>query len=174
MKRGDDWASTKRFTSSAGNTTRVTRGEQGGLINRRGEGFIGKQGDNLYAGRDGNAYRRDQNGNWSKYENGKWNSVQKPDGAVSTRDQMLNDKARQREKNAARGERTGESLAKPGQLDRSTYKSLERDRANRAEGARRTRDQNAYRSQPSPSAGSYRGGGMSRGGGFRGSGRRGR
>jgi hypothetical protein len=170
VKRGDDWASTKRFTSSAGNTTRVARGENGAMINRRGEGFIGKQGDNIYAGRDGNAYRRDQSGNWSKYENGKWNSVQKPDGAVSTRDQMLNDKARQRD-SAARGERAGESLAKPGQLDRSTYKSLERDRAGRTEGAQRTRDQNTHRSRPALSAGSYRGGGMSRGGG-RGGGRR--
>src|SRR5439155_18543224 len=45
VKRGDDWASTKRFTSSAGNTTRVTRGENGGMINRRGEGFVGRQGE---------------------------------------------------------------------------------------------------------------------------------
>src|SRR6185503_20127311 len=100
------------------NTTRVTRGEQGGMINRRGQGFVGKQGDNVYAGRDGNAYRRDASGNWSKFDNGQWNPVQKPDGAPSTRDKMLNDQARQRDRSAARGERTGESLARPGQLDR--------------------------------------------------------
>jgi hypothetical protein len=46
VKRGDDWASTKRFTNRQGETTRITRGDQGGIINRRGEGFVGKQGDN--------------------------------------------------------------------------------------------------------------------------------
>src|SRR5213076_1856608 len=48
VQRGDSWASTKRFTDSAGNTTRVTRGENGGMVNRRGEEFVGKQGDNIY------------------------------------------------------------------------------------------------------------------------------
>ena len=173
VKRGDDWASTKRFTDSAGNTTRVTRGEQGGMINRRGEGFIGKQGDNVYAGRDGNAYRRDQNGNWSKWENGNWNSVQRPDGAPSTREGFSNDQARQRERNPARGERAGHSSARPVKLDSSTYRNLERDRSGRTEGAQRTRDLNTYRTRSTSSAGSYRGGGFSRGGGgFRGGGRR--
>jgi len=153
VKRGDDWVSTKRFTDRAGNTTRITRGEEGGVINRRGEGFIGKQGDNVYAGRDGNAYRRDQNGNWSKWENGGWNSVQRPEGAPSPRDK-------------------GQSSAKP-KLDNSTYKNLERDRSSRAEGSKRTRDSNTYRTRSNPGAGSYRGGGFSRGGGgFRGGGRR--
>jgi hypothetical protein len=183
VKRGDDWASTKRFTSSAGNTTRVTRGEQGGMINRRGQGFIGKQGDNIYAGRDGNAYRRDQNGNWSKWDNGNWNKVERPDGAPSARDSMLNDQARQRERrernNAgqrdnARGERASQTASRPGQMDNSTFRNLERDRAGRMEGAQRTRDLGTYRSRSSSSAGSYRGGGFSRGGGggFRGGGRR--
>src|SRR5262249_61048686 len=95
VKRGDDWASTKRFTNRQGETTRVTRGENGGMINRRGEGFVGKQGDNVYAGRDGNAYRRDANGNWSKWENGGWNQVQKPGKSVCG--SMLNESARQRE-----------------------------------------------------------------------------
>ena len=66
------------------------------MINRSGQGFVGKQGDNVYAGRDGNAYRRDANGNWSKWENGGWNSAQRPDNSV--RDSMLNDSARQRER----------------------------------------------------------------------------
>jgi hypothetical protein len=176
VKRGDDWASTKRFTNSAGNTTRVTRGENGALINRRGQGFIGKQGDNVYAGRDGNAYRRDQNGNWSKWDNGNWNSVQKPDGVVSPRDRTSNDQARQRDRNTATGERAGQSVNRPSQMDTSTFRNLERDRAGRNEGAQRTRDQGAYRSRSSSSAGSYRGGGFSggsrSGGGFRGGGRR--
>ncbi len=184
VKRGDDWASTKRFTNSAGNTTRVTRGENGAMINRRGQGFIGKQGDNVYAGRDGNAYRRDQNGNWSKWENGNWNSVQKPDGVVSPRDQFLSEQGRQREQrqqterrdgSSASGERAGQSVNRPSQMDSSTFRNLERDRAGRNEGAQRMRDQGAYRSRSSSSAGSYRGGGFGGGrggGGFRGGGRR--
>jgi hypothetical protein len=187
VKRGDDWASTKRFTDSAGNTTRVTRGENGGMINRRGEGFVGKQGDNVYAGRDGNAYRRDQNGNWSKWDNGSWNSVQRPDGAPSTRDQFLSAEGRQREhrqqaeqrdRGSASGDRAGQSTNRPSQMDSSTFRNLERDRSGRMEGAQRTRDQGTYRSRSNDSAGSYRGGGFSGGsrgggGGFRGGGGRG-
>ena len=182
VKRGDDWASTKRFTDSAGNTTRVTRGENGGMVNRRGEGFVGKQGDNVYAGRDGNAYRRDQNGNWSKWENGKWDSVQRPGEAGSARDRMLNDSARQRERDQARqrdrnvasGERAGQSVGRPGQMDSNTYGNLQRDRAGRVEGGQRTRDQNIYKSRGNSNPGSYRGGGYSRGGGgMRGGGMRG-
>jgi hypothetical protein len=183
VRRGDDWASTKRFTNSAGNTTRVTRGSGGGtLVNRRGEGFVGKKGDNVYAGRDGNAYRRDANGNWSKWENGQWNSAQRGEGSNSVRDSMMNDKARQRERtnptqrDGAAGDRAGSS-SRPGQMDSGTYRSLERDRASRAQGAQRMRDQQTFqnRTQSRPSnMGSYRGGGgFSRGGGgFRGGGRR--
>jgi len=165
VQRGDSWASTKRFTDSAGNTTRVTRGANGGMINRRGEGFVGKQGDNVYAGRDGNAYRRDANGNWSKWENGGWSSA---------REGMLNDSARQRERqNGTRGDRTGQTGSRASTMDRSTYNNLNRDNQARREGAQRARDQSNYRSMSRPSAGSYRGGGMSRGGGgFRGGGGR--
>ncbi|HET6647130.1 MAG TPA: hypothetical protein VFH01_07370 [Pyrinomonadaceae bacterium] len=184
VQRGDDWASTKRFTNRAtGNTTRVTRGDQGGMISRRGEGgsgFVGQRGDNVYAGRDGNAYRRDQNGNWSKWENGGWNQVQRPEGDA-VRDSMLNDRARDRERqnanrgqrDSARGERVSGSTR--GQVDPSTYRNLERDRANRSEGARRSIDSGTYSrsSGSSRSAGSFRGGGFSRGGGgFRGGGGR--
>jgi uncharacterized membrane protein YgcG len=164
VQRGDSWASTKRFTDSAGNTTRVTRGANGGMINRSGQGFIGKQGDNVYAGRDGNAYRRDANGNWSKWENGGWNS---------TREGMLNDSARQRERqNGTRGDRAGQTGSRASTTDRSTYNNLNRDNRARREGAQRARDQSNYRSMSRPNAGSYRGGGMSRGG-FGGGGMRG-
>jgi hypothetical protein len=173
VQRGDDWASTKRFTNrQTGNTTRVTRGDEGGMISRRGQdgrGFVGRSGDNVYAGRDGNAYRRDQNGNWSKWENGSWNSVQKPDQSV--RDQMMNERGRQRDRESARGERVSQPRAS--QMDRSTFGTLERDRAARAEGARRARDNGTYRSRGGGNAGSYRSGGF-RGGGFRGGGRGGR
>jgi hypothetical protein len=179
VQRGDQWASTKRFTNRAtGNTTRVTRTDDGGMIRRRGSdgsGFVGKGGDNVYAGRDGNAYRRDQNGNWNKWENGSWNPVQRPDGGNSVRDNMMNDRARQRERENARGERVGQSTSRPSQMDRSTSGSLERDRAARTEGARRTSDNSAYRNRGGGNAGSYRSGGFrggGRGGGFRGGGRR--
>ena len=170
--RGDDWANTKRFTNRAtGETTRFTRTDQGGMISRRGPdggGFVGKGGENVYAGRDGNVYRRDGSGNWSKWNNGSWNQVERPNrGDNSTRDSMLNDNARARER----------------QMDRSTYQNLERDRASRNTGAQRTRDLGTYKSRGGGNAGSYRGGGgFSRsgggggfrggGGGFRGGGRR--
>jgi len=116
VQRGDDWVNTKRFTNSAGNTTRVTRTDQGGVISRRGEGgrgFVGSNGENVYAGRDGNVYRRDQNGNWSKWDNGKWNSAQRPEQHNSVRDSMLNDRARQQERQSLRdgasGERAGQA-----------------------------------------------------------------
>jgi hypothetical protein len=167
VQRGDDWASSKRFTNrQTGNTTRVTRGDQGGMISRRGPdggGFVGKGGDNVYAGRDGNVYRRDQGGNWNKWENGSWNHVQKPGDGVSTRESMLNDGARQRER----------------QMNSSTINTLDRDRASRAQGTQRTRDAGTYNSRGGGNLGSYRSSGMSRGGGssrggggFRGGGRR--
>jgi uncharacterized membrane protein YgcG len=171
VQRGDNWASTKRFTSSAGNTTRVTRGSEGGtLVNRRGQGFVGSKGDNVYAGRDGNAYRRDANGNWSKWENGNWNQVQRPDGNPSARDRMLNDNARNRERQGGqRGNLTGDGVSRdrgnsPRTMDRSTYGNLQRDAGARREGSQRSRDFSTY-SNRGGNAPSYRGGGMSRGGG---------
>jgi hypothetical protein len=188
VQRGDDWASTKRFTNrQTGNTTRVTRGDEGGMIRRRGDngsGFVGSRGDNVYAGRDGNVYRRDSNGNWNKWDNGGWNQVQRPEGSNSVRDSMMNDKARQRERQERLSgnspTRSGERLSgttRPSQLDNSTYRNLDRDRAARREGTQRSRDLGTYNNRvnrgSSGSAGSYRGGGFSRGGGgFRGGGRR--
>jgi hypothetical protein len=151
------------------------------MINRRGEGFVGKQGDNVYAGRDGNVYRRDDNGNWSKWDNGQWN----PQNSV--RDSMMNESARQRERQQRpsgsqgnQGQRTGERLgnnstgARPSQLD-STYRNLDRDGAARREGAQRSRDYGTYSNRGTSNPGSYRGGGFGggmRGGGMRGGGRR--
>lgn len=183
VQRGDDWVNTKRFTSSAGNTTRVTRTDQGGMITRRGQdgrGFIGSNGENVYAGRDGNVYRRDQNGNWSKWENGGWNSTPRPEQNNSVRDSMMNDRARQQERQNRRenatGERAGDRAAPRNQMDPSTMRSLDRDRAARREGAQRSRDYGSYSRSRSSSAGSYRGGGFGGGrgggGGFRGGGRR--
>jgi hypothetical protein len=173
VQRGDDWVNTKRFTSSAGNTTRVTRGDQGGMISRRGPdggGFVGTRGDNVYAGRDGNVYRRDQNGNWQKWENGSWNSPNRPEQRNSVRDSMLNDRARQ--ENRPSGDRIGNS-SRPSQADRGTINSLERDRAARSNGSQRSRDFGSYSRSPNRgSVGGYRGGGGRGGGGFRGGGGR--
>jgi hypothetical protein len=177
VQRGDDWVNTKRFTNSAGNTTRLTRGDQGGVISRRGpdgSGFVGTKGENIYAGRDGNVYRRDGNGNWQKWDNGSWNSPPRAEQRSSARDSMLNDRARQSER--ASGERIGNSSNRASQMDRGTVSTLERDRAARSDGAQRSRDYGSYsRSRSSGSVGGYRGGGgggRGGGGGFRGGGRR--
>ena len=180
VQRGDNWASTKRFTNSAGNTTRVTRGSQGGaVISRRGPdggGFVGSKGDNVYAGRDGNVYKRDASGNWQKWNNGNWTSPNRPTQNNGARDSMLNDRAKQTDRqareNAARGERTGQSGTRSSQMDRSTRQSLDRDRAARMNGTQRTRNYGTY--NRSGGAGTYRGGGGFRGGGggFRGGGGR--
>jgi hypothetical protein len=157
VQRGDQWAQTSRFTNrQTGTTTRVTRGEEAGMIRRKGpegSGFVGKGQDNLYAGKDGNVYRRDESGNWSKWENGGWNNAQKPDRVTP----MARDN---------KGGQRGSSI------DRSTLDGLQRDSAARSEGARRTKDYGNYRSKGGGNAGSYRGGGFS-GGGFRGGGFRG-
>ena len=186
VQRGDDWVNTKRFTNNAGNTTRVTRGDDGGMISRRGpdgRGFVGTKGENVYAGRDGNVYRKDGSGNWSKWDNGNWTSPTRPEqrGGDSVRDSMLSDRGRQSERTErARGDRASQPSANRGQLDRGTVNSLERDRASRNMGSQRSRDYGSYsRSRSSGSVGGYgggsrSGGGFSRGGGggFRGGGRR--
>jgi hypothetical protein len=177
VQRGDDWVNTKRFTNSAGNTTRVTRGDEGGMISRRGQngsGFVGSKGDNVYAGRDGNVYRRDANGNWQKWDNGSWNSPNRPEQRSDARDSMLNDRARAQERSdRARGDGVGNSSSSRGsQIDRGTMNSLERDRAARSTGSQRSRDYGNYSRSRSSSSGSSVGGyrGSSGGGGFRGGG----
>jgi hypothetical protein len=184
VQRGDDWVNTKRFTNSAGNTTRVTRGDQGGMISRRGPdggGFVGTRGDNVYAGRDGNVYRRDSNGNWQKWDNGGWQSPNRPEQRNnSVRDSMMNDRARAEDRaNRPSGDRAGNS-SRPSTMDRGTMSGLERDRAARSSGSQRSRDFGSYSRSPSSNrsvggygsrggGGGFRGGG---GGGFRGGGGR--
>jgi hypothetical protein len=192
VQRGDDWVNTKRFTGSSGNTTRVTRGDDGSMISRKGQdgrGFVGTKGDSIYAGRDGSVYRRDGSGSWSKWENGSWNSASRPEQRTgdSVRDSMLSDRGRQTERTErseraerASGERAGQPSNRASQMDRGTFNNLERDRAARSTGSQRSRDFGSYnRSRSSGSVGGYGGsrggGGFSRGGGgggFRGGGRR--
>ena len=163
VQRGDSWATTRRYTDNSGNTTRVTRGEQGSMVSRRGDnGFVAAgSGGNIYAGHDGNVYQRQDGGGWEQ--------VQRPEpkGGVD------------------RGsfDRTG--LSQNYQPDRATMDQLNRDSQARAMGAQRTGDFGNVRSggglgsastyRPAPtsvSRGSY-GGGYNRvgyGGGFSGGG----
>jgi hypothetical protein len=159
VQRGDDWVQTNRVTNRAtGNTTRVTRTDEGAAISRRnpgqGGGFaaVGQGGD-VYAGRDGNVYRK-QDGSWQKYDNGSWGNVDRPAQTPA------------REGTAATGARTTQSGTRS--VDSSTYGQLERDSASRSSGSQRTRDYGSVRSSGSTrSMGSYRGGGARAGGGRR-------
>ena len=165
VQRGDDWAQTARVTNRyTGNTTRVTRTDDGGAaISRRGPGqgggtAIRTEGGDVYAGRDGNVYRKDGD-SWQKYDNGNWNNADRPQPTQAQRDA-----AQQRA-----GDRAGSS---------ATTSQLDRDAAARAQGSQRTRDYGSYKgsggssgagSTYRPSGGSrgYGGGGMRGGGGGR-------
>jgi hypothetical protein len=168
VQRGDQWAATTRRSSNlTGNTTRVTRGSEGGAaVSRRGPqggGFVGSSGDgDVYAGRDGNVYRK-QGDSWQRYDNGSWNGVPQPT-------------PQQREDAAARAQER--AAQRP---DNATMGQLDRDSAARSDGAQRARDASSARSGTSTrstgstSTGSYRpsGGGARAGGGVRaGGGRR--
>src|SRR6185436_7178165 len=59
VARGDDWATTSRYTSNVtGNTTRTVRTSDG----------------DVYAGRDGNVYRKEGD-SFQKYGDGGWSNV---------------------------------------------------------------------------------------------------
>jgi hypothetical protein len=134
VQRGDDWLQTNRVTNRAtGNTTRVTRTDEGAAISRRnpgqGGGFVaaGDEG-NVYAGRDGNVYKR-EDGTWQKHENGGWSNVQKPADAA-TAGQLERDRASR----AAATERTRDygSVKSSGGRAAGSYRG-----ANRGGGGRR-------------------------------------
>jgi hypothetical protein len=155
VQRGDDWAQTSRVTNRVtGNTTRVTRTEEGAAVSRRGpggSGFVAAGDDgNVYAGQDGNVYKR-EDGSWQKYENGNWGSVPKPTPQGERATQASAGATQARDK-AAQAGATG---ARTPTVDPSTYGQLERDRSARAEGTQRTRDYGSYRGGGG-SAGSYR------------------
>jgi hypothetical protein len=154
VQRGDDWATTNRYTNrQTGTTTRTIRTDEGGAVTRSGPGGgvvgVGSSGD-VYAGKDGNAYRR-QGDSWQRYENGGWTDV---DGQPTARptDRSITEQSR------AAGERAA--------TDRATVDQLNRDAAARSEGTQRTGDMGNYRSGSSTSrTGSYRGTGGTRAGG---------
>jgi hypothetical protein len=163
VARGDDWARTSRYTSNiTGNTTRVTRGSDGGGAITTGSpgdrsGIARTEGGDVYAGRDGNVYRKDGD-SWQKYDNGDWSGVDQP---TPQQRQQAQDRATQARDRAATSD-----------WDSSTRGQVTRDSAARAEGAQRTRDAGSVRSGTSSRSGSYRPSGASRGGAPRGGGRR--
>ena len=160
VQRGDDWASTNRYTNNrTGNTTRTIRTDEGGAVTRKGsEGGrvgVGSEG-NVYAGKDGNVYRR-QDGSWQKYDNGNWqNTPNQPGDRPQPVDRAGGDRAT-----------TRQTPTTP-QTDRATVDQLNRDARARTEGSQRTRDAGSYRSGSTATrSGSYRGGGGGRAGGGR-------
>jgi hypothetical protein len=147
VQRGDDWAHTGRVTNNVtGNTARVTRTDEGGVVSRSGpggSGFVAAGEEGIYAGRDGNVYRRADGGGWQKYDNGSWGTVERPADTA-----------------AAGGRERAGAATPPG--DGSTIGQLEHDRSARLEGTQRTRD---FGRSGRGSAGSYRpSGGRGRGG----------
>ncbi len=161
VARGDQWASTSRYTSNVtGNTTRVTRGsEGGGAITKTGPGGAGGvvrtgSGD-VYAGGDGNVYRKNGD-SWQKYGDGGWSGVDQP---TPQQRQQAQDRAAQ-----SGAARDGASASG---WDSTTRSQVNRDSAARAEGAQRTNDSSSVRSGTSSRSGSYRPSGGSRGGGRR-------
>ena len=150
VRRGDQWASTRRVTNNVTDTTtRVTRTDQGSAVTRRGDngGVAATSGGNVFAGHDGNVYRK-QGDSWQKYDNGSWGGVNSPTAQQQDRTQ----------------DRGTSSRTEP-----STMGQLDRDSAARSDGARRTQDASSVRSSGSSNtrSGSYRPSGGMRGGGGR-------
>ncbi len=174
VQRGDQWASTSRYTNRAtGDTTRVTRTDSGGAaVTHRGPGAdagaVRTRSGDVYAGRDGNVYRN-EGGSWQKYENGSWSSADR--STTAARDRSAGGTANR----SNTGTTTGPAApAGGGRLDASTMDQLNRDSRARSEGSQRTRDYSNYRSSSGggsrsggSSARSYRPSGGSRGGGGR-------
>jgi hypothetical protein len=141
VQRGDQWATTSRYTSNVtGNTTRVSQGSGGGTSVSRsgpqGRSTVGVSGSgDMYAGHDGNVYKKNEGGGWQKYDNGGWNNVQQP-----------TPQQREAAQNAGAQARSTASASPTSQLDR--------DSAARTQGTQRTTDAGRARTQGSGS--SYR------------------
>jgi len=130
IQRGDDWARTSRVTNNlTGNTTRATRGSEGGGALTRtgpgGSGGVARSGSgDVYAGRDGNVYKN-EGGGWQKYDNGNWTSVPQPT-------------AEQRAQAQSQAQARVQDRAGQGVSTSATVGQLNRDRVARSEGAART------------------------------------
>ena len=180
VKRGDDWATTQRVTNNrTGNTTRVTRTDDGSAISRNTGGPGGRStvgmndsGD-MFAGHDGSVYKKQEGGGWQKYENGGWNDV--PDATPQQREQaqQARDKATSARDGASTtpaSRDTASSTSRDKSSSSATAGQLERDYAAREQGAQRTRDSTTSRGSSGGGGGSYRpsgGGGRARSGGRR-------
>ncbi len=155
VARGDQWATTSRYTNNVtGNTTRTVQGSGGGEAVRRtggpgGNTTVGRTGSgDVYAGNDGNVYRK-QGDSWQKYGEGGWNSVDRPEpqagqtgrsGATAT-------------ENGAAGRGTTTSTRN---WDPATASQVDRDAKARSMGSERTSDLGSVRSGSTSRSGSYR------------------
>jgi hypothetical protein len=141
--RGDDWATTSRYTNRiTGNTTRTVRTSDG----------------DVYAGRDGNVYRKSGDG-YQKYGEGGWNDVDRP--AAQPRQQSAGT-------TGDRGTGGGWDSTTAGQVTRDSAARAEG--AQRTSDASRARSSGSSGSSGGGArTGSYRpsGGGMRGGGGRR-------
>jgi hypothetical protein len=118
VRRGDDWASTSRVTNNrTGNTTRVTRGSEGGAAVTRntpgpGGGGVARTGSgDVYAGRDGNVYKKNDGGGWSEVNGGN-----RPNPATAgelNRDSAARAEGAQRTRDYSSAGRTGSSSYRP-------------------------------------------------------------
>jgi hypothetical protein len=158
VQRGDQWATTSRYTNNVtGATTRRTETSGGGTaVSRTGVGgrtTVGESGSgDMYAGRNGNVYRK-QGDSWQQYGEGGWSGVDQPT---------------QQQRQQAQDARPAQGGGTGSGWDSATANQVTRDSAARAEGTQRTRDSSQVRSGTSTRSGSYRaGGGASRGGGGR-------
>jgi hypothetical protein len=114
VARGDQWASTSRYTNNAtGNTTRVTQGSGGGTAVTRntpgpGGGGVARTGSgDVYAGRDGNVYKKDSGGGWEQA-----NGSGRPDTSTAgqlNRDSAARAEGAQRTKDYSSSTRSGGS-----------------------------------------------------------------
>jgi hypothetical protein len=119
VARGDQWASTSRYTNRAtGNTTRVTQGSGGGeAITRNtpgpGGGGVARTGSgDVYAGRDGNVYKKEAGGGWSEANGNR----SRPDTATAgqlNRDSAARAEGAQRTRDYSSSGRTGGSSYRP-------------------------------------------------------------
>ena len=167
VQRGDQWASTNRYTSNAtGATTRTTRTSSGAAAATRsgalGSTTVGRTaGGDVYAGRDGNVYRN-QGGSWQQYDSkGNWSNTT-PRATTRSATPGTSDFN-------GPPARAGTGTYGAGGYSGGTYDQLNRDSQYRREGTQRTNDYGSYQRSGGGSASSYRsgGGGRPRGGGRR-------
>jgi hypothetical protein len=150
VQRGDDWASTKRYTNNAtGNTTRVIRTDEGAAVVRRGgpngPSFVaGGEGGNLYAGQDGNVYQKRNNGDWAQLSGGQPKAGETPTlkakGTKTTTNAAPQNPAVNRTPQGRTPAQVGAGTAQTGQIQQSMAQQLNRDSVARQAGAQRTQD----------------------------------